>query len=466
MRLYRILSLILAFSGVFPSLYGQSLPKQFLILDSLVVSGNQRTKDITIFRELPISLGDTILKSDLEKIKKNCHNNIYNTQLFTLVEFEHSISEQKLKLEIKVKERWYIWPLAYVSFEERSFNEWWEDRDLDRLVYGGGLIWENFSGMGDILSIYGQLGYSRNFAIGYERPFVFPKARIGAEIGYQYVNYKEIGYGTEGAYLQLARLQGSPMQIQHAGYLEFQKRFTPRKRLTFGSRFNWFNPSDSIVQFNDRYLTTGIGTEYYPSLYLAYVNDQRDLKSYPMDGYKYYIILRQSGIPGLGTANFFRLSMGMSHHIPISKRWNIAYGMENFILFGKKVPFFDKFFIGYTNRLRGYERFVIDGSFINLTKTELKFALIPRKMIHIKYIPLKKFRDLPIGLYLTAFSDFGYVMDETFSNFDQTLKDRILASAGAGINFLTLYDVMLRLEYSRNLLGQNGFQFGTRIPIR
>ncbi|MCB9231732.1 MAG: BamA/TamA family outer membrane protein [Bacteroidia bacterium] len=442
------------------------MASQILTLDSIEVTGNKRTKSFTLLRELPVKVGDQIPLADLEKVKESCYNNAYNTQLFTRVDVSHTIEGSSLTLKFEVRERWYIWPVAYVSFEERSFNEWWQNRDLDRLVYGGGLIFENLTGRHDDMSVYGQLGYSRRFSMGYQRPFLFPKAKIGAEFGYNYVNYKEIGFGTKDSYLQLARLKGTPMQIQHLGYVEFFKRFTPRKKLLLGAMFNYFNPSDSILEYNDRYLTTGSNNEYYPSIYLSYRNDQRDWASYPLSGYKYYFILRQSGLPGLGTAHFLRISMGFSHHIPLSKRWNIAYGSQNFILLGKKVPFFDKFFVGWGENVRGYERYVIDGSFINISKAELKFALIPRQMVHIKYIPLKKFRDLPVGLYLTLFSDFGYVMDETFSNFDQTLKDRMLASAGVGVNFLTMYDLLIRFEYSRNLLGQPGFQFGTKIPIR
>jgi hypothetical protein len=171
-------------------------------------------------------------------------------------------------------------------------------------------------------------------------------------------------------------------------------------------------------------------------------------------------------MPGLGTSFFGKAGVGFSHHIPVSKRWNFAYGHQSFFLLGKKVPYYDKFFIGFGSFLRGFEPYVVDGSYVGLTKAEWKFAIIPRKFIHLKWLPMARFRDLPMGLYISAFSDAGYVRDWTFNNLDPFLKNRLLLGYGAGLNLFTMYDTLLRVEYSRNNLGGWGVYLSSLVSIQ
>ena len=210
----------------------------------------------------------------------------------------------------------------------------------------------------------------------------------------------------------------------------------------------------------------GKGEEYYPSLKLRFVNDQRDFVDFPLDGYKYEATAQYSGPLGLGTSSFFKASASFSHHIPLSKRWNFAYGTQTFISAGKRIPYFDKHLIGFTNELRGYEPYVIDGTFINLTKAEWKFAPLPRRMFHMKRIPFRKFRDFPLGIYVSAYGDVGYVYDGSFNNLDPTLKDRLLVGYGIGLNIITMYDSFIRIEYSGNHMREFGLYLHGTVSIR
>lgn len=436
------------------------------IVNHIYVSGIEKTKEKVILRQLTFQPGDTLEMADLKETTDLNITNIYNLGLFNTVEISDSLVNDSLNFFIRVKERWYIWPNPYLAFEERTFAEWWRDKDLDRLVYGGGISWENVSGWNDRLFIYGQLGYSRRVAVSYYRPFLFPDLQMDGLFGLRYINNKEIGYGTIDGVLQLARLKDSPMRQSIDLYAQFGKRYSPRKFLYVTFNYQYFKPNDSIVFFNDEYVTNQDNEEYYPALTLSYVNDQRDLRTFPMKGYKYSLLAKQSGLPQLGTSQFTKIVLAFSHHIPLGKRFNFAYGTQGNILLGKKVPYYDKFFIGLDNFIRGYEPYVIDGSLMNITKTELKFAIIPRHIIHVKQIPFRKFQDFPLGIYLTTFFDAGYVHDWTFNNNDNYLKDKILAGWGLGLNFITMYDKLLRLEMSFNRMGGYSFNLNTIIPIR
>jgi hypothetical protein len=140
--------------------------------------------------------------------------------------------------------------------------------------------------------------------------------------------------------------------------------------------------------------------------------------------------------------------------------------MQQFLLLGNRVPYFDKYFIGFGSFLRGYEPFVIDGSIVNLTKAEWEFGIIPYKFAHLNWLPFPKFRDFPIGLYLSAYADAGYVRDWTFNNQDNTLKNKMLLGYGAGLNFVTIYDFTMRIEYSFNRFGGHGLYLSSLVSIQ
>ena len=457
-------------------------PQQKLHVQSINPFGLEKTKPRAIFREMTFAPGDSLAPETLEETIRINQENLYNTQLFNEVKIEYEKDSSNIWVRVLVKERWYIWPFPFVSLEERNFNEWWKDKDLDRLVVGMGIQWNNFTGVGDYGYTYGQLGYSRRFSLAYSRPYIFPKARIDGHFGFYYVNNKEIGHTTQGGVLQWTRLpEGGPMQRHYRGTIDFTRRFTTRRRLKMGLLYDHFIPADtnripiteqevtadSVRNLFGTYLTTGLHPERYPSILIEYRDDQRDIKTFPLEGYFLEVSARQSGLPGtrIGTSSFFRGHVSWAQYIPLGKRFNFSYGMRQQFLIGKRVPFFDKQFIGWGYNLRGYENYVIDGSYLNLTKAEFKYAIVPRRMLHAGWIPLKKFRDFPIGLYLSMYGSAGYAYDGTFSNQDDTLKKKMLNGYGIGLNFLFIYDLLIRLEVSRNHLAETGFYLHATVPI-
>lgn len=446
---------------------------QRMRVDSIVVVGLKRTKYPVVTRQMVFQVGDTVEVADLEELNKLNKSNIYNMGLFTSVTIANEVGDSSVEVHVAVQERWYIWPQPHVALAERVWNEWLQHPDLDRLVYGMGVDWYNFSGWNDRFSIYAQGGYTQAFTTSYSRPFLFPKPKIDGTVVLTYLNDKEIGFDTHGGYLNLIRDSLERMRQSYTGQVTFGKRFSPRKIFHVFGAYQYFRLSEIVRDTNPEYLPHGLSSIHYPSLGVSYVNDQRDVRSYPLQGFKYGASFRYLGIPGLSSVNFGKVALSFSHHIPLSKRWNFAYGSQQFVLLGKQVPFFDKYFIGFGSFLRGYEPNVIAGSLVNVTKAEWKFGIIPYHFAHLKWVPFKKFQDFPLGLYLTAYCDAGYVHDWTFNNHDNTLKNRALVGYGGGVNLVTVYDFLLRVEYSRNIVtdpthpfGRGGLYFSTLVSIQ
>jgi hypothetical protein len=123
--------------------------------------------------------------------------------------------------------------------------------------------------------------------------------------------------------------------------------------------------------------------------------------------------------------------------------------------------------IGYgRDVLRGYELYVIDGQNFGILKNNLKFAIIPRTVRDIKFVKSDKFGLIHFAFYLNLFVDLGYVDNRQYYGENQNLmENEFQVGYGAGIDFVSYYDIVMRFEYSFNKQGQSGFFVHFRAPI-
>lgn len=80
-------------------------------------------------------------------------------------------------------------------------------------------------------------------------------------------------------------------------------------------------------------------------------------------------------------------------------------------------------------------------------------------------MPLEQFRYFPIAIYLKTYLDLGYVENYPLyrqSEINTALSDRLLTGAGAGLDIVTVYDTVLRLEYTFTREGTRGFFFNIK----
>ncbi len=124
---------------------------------------------------------------------------------------------------------------------------------------------------------------------------------------------------------------------------------------------------------------------------------------------------------------------------------------------GTAQAYFNQRALGYGNDLvRGYAYYVIDGQNYGLLKSNLRFELIKPRVLKIKFIPFEKFNTIPYAVYFNIFGDSGYAQDKyTFQN--NTLSNKTLYGYGVGIDYVTYYDAVFRIEYAINRLGNGGF---------
>ena len=444
------------------------------VVRKIIFEGNEKTKPAVMLRAMTFGVGDTLQRAGLAALMQANRDNIFNLELFNKVGIQVEAVSDGLNVIVKVKERWYVIPVPKLGLEERNAYDALRQGNLKRLVYGIGVDWRNMSGHNERFRIQGQLGFSQRLYIDYIYPAIFPKAKIDLNICVSYINEPEIIFGTDSGKVQWGFTETEALRRTHGAEIGLTKNWGPRSQFRLRMDYTNFRFSDSIYQFNPGFITNDNSHEWYPSLRLAYTNDQRDYRAYPLKGYKYQVFFRQAGLSGLGTTRFSRFGATWAQHIPIGKRWNIAWGTHHVVTLGKRVPWSAKSFIGIqTNEfkglgydLRGYEPYAIDGDYVHMTKVEGKFALFPLQTITLNQIPMESFNTFPLGVYLTAFVDGGRVDDNSFNNNDHYLKGRWLSGYGLGLNIIGFYDNLLRVEYSRNHLGQGGFYFHGSVSIK
>jgi|GEM_PF-1250627 len=460
---------------IFSSYTHSALAQEKVYVQDIYIIGTKKTRNSTILRELSFQVGDSLLVGNLDPILERNRLNVFNLELFNTVSIEANEVAQGVIVVIRVKERWYIFPLPGIEIEERNAYDFFKNPNFRRVSYSLQLRARNLTGRNETLRCFAQAGFSKILAVYFKRPSLFPKRLIDFEAYARYVNRKEIITHADSGRVQWNRLETEPLRQTYEGRIGFTKRFSLYTNLYMGAGYQHYRFADSIHVFSEAHLTSEGTTESFPFIRIDFWHDTRDYRSFPMSGFKYQALLRLTGIPNVSTSSFAKLGLSFAHHLPLSKRWNFSYGTQHLFAFGKYIPYFEKHFVGIgwrgydntTDNIRGYEQYVIDGSYIGMAKTELKFAVFPLQNIHIKWIPFKKFRDFPLGIYLSTYFDMGYVDDNTFSaKYNPWLKNTYLYGYGLGVNLIGLYDIMVRVEYSRNHLGQGGFYFSGSIPIK
>lgn len=439
---------------------------EFFIVKQIHLLGNKITKSHIIYRELLFKENDTIPSNNIKNIIDQSKNNLLNTALFNFVTIDTTIlSMNQLCIDINLVERWYIWPSLYLKINERNFNTWWETKDLSKLDYGIYFNWGNFRGRKESLMFMFKKGYDELYGISYKIPYINKRKTIGIGINGGFSGNHEVPFITD-----------SNEQVFYKDKEEYVVRniFTTfnvvyRKGIfnthTFHLSYNDYRFSDSLTQYNPDY-TISNHLQYFTFFYL-FKSDHRDLKAYPLKGYYFDMEVVKHGFNLLKRE---KISMAYLHtsvrkYWKIQNRWYVAGGVNSKISSSSFQPYFLGQGLGYGNDfVRAYEYYVIDGQNFLLGKTNIKFELIPTKVKKIKFIPLPKFNLLHYSLYLNLLADAGYIYDRQGS-LNNKLSNTFLLGTGVGLDFVTYYDKVFRLEYSINKKLESGFFIHFIAPI-
>jgi len=437
------------------------------VIDNIYLSGNKHTKDNIILREIELKKGDTVyLHQLLHKIKRS-RQNLINRSLFNTVEItpkRHNYN--KVDLYVDVTERWYIWPIPIFTYADRNFNVWWEDKDFSRVDFGVNLQINNFRSRMETLNVILQGGYDKTLKIDWTVPYINKKQKWGVEIYGGATFNHETDYKLQDNKLVYYREQKSYSRKWYMAKLNvtFRPKYYFVQSMALG--FDHREYADTLLILNPDFAYSQSKFSYL-SLEYNFKYDFRDYAPYPLKGFYVEGNVKEDGLGIFSKeVNQFSMYMIFDQYIPLYKRWYFAYSLAAQIVPNSYRPYFIQNGLGYSPMgIRGYQLNVVRGNWIGQFRSNIKFAIIPKRPYILDFIKTEKFNRFFFGLYANIFLDGAYVASPIPEDGNSTLNNKFLYGTGVGLDFVTFYDVVVRAEYVFNRSHEHHFFLSFVAPI-
>jgi len=466
----RFLTLLLPLLLFAPLIHAQNefypIADSAVIIDSISIVGNKITKDKIILRELEMKTGDTLFPHDLTQKIKQSRQNLLNQSLFNFVDIVLTRYDfNKIKLLIKVTERWYVWPIPILSYADRNFNIWWKNKDFRRTNFGIDLTVYNFRGRKERLDFIFQEGYDKSLSLEWHVPYINTAQTWGLVLSGGLIYNHEADYGLQNGKQLYYREDEHFVRKQY--FAKIGATYRPKYRITHTFYLSFYQNrfADSLQVLNP-YFAYGPNRYSYFSLEYNLKLDYRDYAPYPLQGYYFEFNALKEGLNILDkNVNLFSIYLIYDQYLKLKKRWFFAYNASVKAVTNHYQPYFLQKGLGFLPMtIRGYQLHIVNGQWIGLIKSNLKFEVIPKRTMQIPFIKSDKFGKLFYAVYANLFFDAAYVVDKQ-SSVPTPLTNKTLYGTGIGLDFVTYYDVVLRLEYSINRQKEKGFFISFIAPI-
>jgi outer membrane protein assembly factor BamA len=461
-----VLAIVLALSSM--QLKGQS----YCIVDTIGLLGNKITRDNIIYREMMFRPGDTLSVTLLDTLMQHSKENLMNTALFNFVEIDKFPAENDsthMKVLVRVTERWYIWPVPILKISDRNFNVWWESKDWGRLSYGFYIDWKNFRGRRENLLIRFQYGYDQIYDFKYTKPFINKKETIGLNLGAGYWRNRETPYVTLDNKQDFYKDTAGYARDDIYAFTGLTLRPNIYLSHLFELRYDHHHFSDSLLAQNPHYSVNNANMVQYLTFHYMFKDDHRDYKSYPLKGYYTDFELIKEGLWSFkeNTLNNLYLKATFRKYWQLDKRVYFATGINGEVTFGPDQPYFILRGIGWDRDVvRSYEYYVVNARDFIILKNNIKFALIPQTTRYFRPLENDRFGKFFVALYLDVFMDFGYgYYGQDFGWQTNNLQNDFLVGYGAGLDLVSYYDIVMRVECSINFMNEVGVFLHFRAPI-
>jgi outer membrane protein assembly factor BamA len=459
MRLLLLAFLVFCFTNIAAQNVASNLKDSTVIISNIIVSGNKHTKTNIILREMFFKEGDTILANQLEQKIQESKSFIFNTTLFVTVNIETSkLQDNRIAVIVVVKERWYIFPLPYFRLVDRNFNEWWvnQKHSFERVNYGMKFYHNNLSGLNDKLNIWLITGYNRQVTLRYELPFANKKLTNGFNVGFTNSKQKEINYATSIDNKQLFfKLSDGFARNFNRFDFTFTNRPNQKIRHSFRIAYTSESVNDSVVIKSPSYYGNGLNSLNYIDFSYTFQYLNTNYNAYPTKGFSGALNVYKRGLDK--ASNLSQITASTVFATPLFKKWFLRIRNGATIKFPYNDNFISQPLFGYGDfQLRGQEYYVVDGMVGLMSKISVGLNLLD---FNLK-TPAKgnTYNKIPVKIYGKFYSDFGYSYNPYVNN--NLFNNKLMYTYGLGLDIVTIYDVVIKLEYSFNQLGGKGFFFG------
>jgi outer membrane protein assembly factor BamA len=429
-----------------------------IIIHNISISGNKKTKEYIIRREMQLKAGDTLSVASFKEELQKLQQQVYNTNLFLEVKPElNEIAPGIVDINLAVKERWYIFPIPKFQLIDRNINEWIQKykADLDRVVYGVKFTHYNLTGHRDLLRLTLLNGFTRNVSLSYFKPVSEKKLNNGFSFTAGVIQNREFIYKIDTFNKPELFNNGDFSRKNYffgAGY-NFRKSIMGTHY--FNITFNHIAVVDSLIssKYNPNYFKEAVTHKNYVDFSYTYRYINTNNAMYPLRGTVSSLRLTKRGVGFSGGINMFSIEGSYNKYWPLKKDWYVSTELSAKTTLPFNQPYINQRSLGYSDvNLRGLELYVVDGVAFGLARNTIKKKLFT---INIK-TPFKsdKYHIIPFTVFAKTYADIGMVYNK--EAYRTSLNNKFLYTGGFGIDILSIYDVNLRIEYSFNQLGKNG----------
>ncbi len=411
------------------------------------ITGNTRTKDYIILRELFFKTGDSVNLTDLVKAFEESRQQLMNTKLFNEVVIAlKNFYGPIVNVTIQVRERWYIFPIPYLKPIDRNLTEWAKQGySAERLNYGLKFTHYNFTGRNDKLRLWLVTGYTKQLKFEYDQPNADPSLKHGYKVGVNYSFNREVNYQT--AHNQQVFNDSFNLKRWNA-FVEYDYR--PGLRTFHSVRLGYTiqEVDPKVLLLNPDYFKSSTNRIQYPEISYAVSHFNVDYIPYPLTGWMGELGLIRRGINK--ETGMWQLNAKFNKNWPLAKKTFYSMNVNGTIRLPFDQPFINSQMFGYGDfYLRGMEKYVVDGVAGLMLRNTLR-----QKLLKFSIPPILNHARIPFTFYAKVYGDMGYAYNKNFTN--NSLVNKMLYTGGLGIDMVTFYDVIVRLDYSVNQFGQKG----------
>ncbi len=407
------------------------------VVDTIIVSGNQKTKDYVILDEMTIKPGSAVTPELIEFDK----NRIYSLGLFTRVEIFADTLEGRRFIFVDVNERWYWIPLLLAGFR---------DGDPKKPYAGAGLLISNFRGRNQRLSGTAVFGYNPSLGFGFSDPMLSRNPQFYFSAGMSY-----------------SRIRNRSL-IESALTGDFDEDHYDINA-TLGHRYNLFETASitagyNIIKIGDyrpgrTASSTGRDAFLYASL--VYTRDSRDLREYPTKGSFVSLYVTKNGFSE-ADLSFTRFGTDLRKYIPLPLDFTLAGRAFGTVVSGRFIPTHARAYFGYGDKIRGFFKNVFEGEDQMGATVELHWPLLKTRTINFTAIAIpQEFSVWRFGVGLALFADAGV----TWFRKQPVALNLFASGYGGGVHFLLPYSSIMRVEYAWNQYGRGQFILDFRASI-
>ncbi len=382
-------------------------------INRIIITGNTRTRDNVIRRELAIVEGGVFDSAALRKSNKN----LQRLSFFEEVNIspEPTADKRKMDIIIEIKEK----PTGKFSIGGGYST-------VDEFVFMAEISESNFLGRGDKLALKGVLGgTSDRYTVSYTNPRVFDsQLSWGFDVFDMMREYSDYTKDSQGAAIKF----GYPLFEKVRGYARYSITDTELSDIADDASF-------IIRGSQDIHLTS--------AMQFQLKRDTRDKYYGSTEGARHLLTVKYAGGPLGGDSAFTKVTASTSWYFPLPLHFVFhvkAMAGQIFENETDRLPVYERFFLGGINTVRGFEYASISPR--DATSNELiggdKMWYANVELI----FPIAKDQ----GVMGVMFFDMGHVMDE---DMDWDMSG-YRSSVGLGLRWLSPMGP-LRIVWGYNL---------------